>query len=71
MTRRWRTKVIDWDDVELALGVVPLCLLGLVVVLVVTCIAFGNSKECAQKACPNGGQPRLLQHECLCLEKAQ
>lgn len=46
-----------------------------VVALVVACIfmfyACQNEKDCSTQACPNGGQPKLMAHDCLCVTKAE
>ncbi len=43
-------------------------------VVVVSFFAYSaceNEKECAQKTCPSGKAPRLMDHGCLCVEEAK
>jgi hypothetical protein len=60
--------VIDDSDGDFALLLIggPI---GLVLAIVLYLIAADNKKECAEMACPNGAPARLLDHDCLCVDK--
>lgn len=45
--------------------------LGFIVFIVMLVIVSDNKEECAKKHCDNGGTSVLLNHECLCVEKAR
>lgn len=62
--------MIDYHDAEFPLWGVGGGL-GLVLAIVMLIIASMNDSECQQKRCPNGQQPRLLDHDCLCVERAK
>lgn len=62
--------MIDYDDATFpAWGVGGV--VGLVLTIILLVIAMSNDADCAKKTCPNGGQPRLMDHDCLCAEKAK
>lgn len=70
--------MIDFEDVEFVAiagspsGCGPVGAFLFVVFLVALfCVAMNNSNECAQRQCPNGGVPRLMNHSCLCVEEAR
>lgn len=63
----------DWILVSLLSA--PATWVGLLVVILIgvavySC-AHANERECAKLHCASGQQPKLLQHECLCVERAQ
>lgn len=68
--------MIDWDDVDfvsiawpmvwVGSAVIFLCALGFFIVE-----ACSNERECSQRSCPSGQQPRLLSGDCLCVSRAQ
>lgn len=64
----------DIDDV-VELGVLmpnsaPGCLLWIALLIVVAVLVARNREECAALHCPEG-EPTLLNHECLCVQKAR
>lgn len=65
--------MIDDSDGDFALlaslgmpGVGGLILAILAIVFYV--IASRNAADCAKQACPHGGTPKLLDHQCICTE---
>jgi hypothetical protein len=70
--------MLDDDDVSdaviVGLSGNPGCLgiiLVAVIVLVMMWIVGGNKEECAELHCSGGKTPKLMAHECLCVERAQ
>jgi len=68
--------MIDDSDVDFAILMGPGKTLGgfiawVIIVILLAFFAYQNGEECAQKHCPNGGVPRLMEHECLCVGEAQ
>ena len=63
--------MVDYDDVEDAAWFGPAGIIGLVLVLALLFFAYNNDKECQAKSCPNGSQPKLMEHSCLCAEEAK
>lgn len=55
----------DGDFALLAIGG-PI---GLILAIVLYLVAMDNRKECAAMTCPNGQPARLLDHDCLCVDK--
>lgn len=45
--------------------------IGIIIAIIIAVVVAGNHEECAKKFCPNGQPARLLDHQCLCVEKAQ
>lgn len=66
--------MIDGDDVDdaIMLSLFTPGWMGaafVVLALVFWFVASRNADECAQKAC-SLGKPKLVEHECLCVERA-
>jgi hypothetical protein len=68
--------MIDDSDGDFALlasnGAGPI--LGTILLLLAIALYFvscHNKDECAQKHCPDGGKPRLMDHACLCATEAK
>lgn len=62
--------MVDYDDVSFVAIAGPGGLIGLVILLIVLGLAVCNDSECSKMSCPSGGTPKLMHHECLCVEKA-
>jgi len=43
----------------------------LILALVFFLAAAGNEADCKKKSCPGGQTPRLMDHDCLCAERAK
>lgn len=69
--------MIDDDDVDFASFAWPagglfISLLGLVVIILLWYTADKNKTECAAMKCKMmSASPKLIKHECLCVEKAE
>ena len=62
------------DTVMMAVLTTPASWVGLAVVIVVAVAAYhcaySNQQECKAMQCPSG-EPRLIDHECLCVAPAR
>lgn len=68
--------MLDDDDLEFTALIWPgggwgMTIIGIIVIVVMAIIVSGNKEECAAKHCDNGGTSMLMNHECLCVEKAK
>jgi hypothetical protein len=68
--------MIDDNDVEIAILFWPSggwigFFLGIIVIGILAFVACQNDQECEAKSCPNGGVARLMDHECVCVERPQ
>lgn len=69
--------MIDDDDVDsvwLAAMVSnnpTLSLIFLIILITVAIIAYQNNKECSTKKCDAGYTAKLMEHDCLCVKKAE
>lgn len=62
--------MIDYEDADFPLwGVGGVA--GLILAIILWAIAASNDADCSKKTCPNGMQPRLMSHDCLCVERAR
>jgi hypothetical protein len=66
--------MIDDDDVDFAVLAWPsggwvLAIIGAIVIIALLVVVERNKEECAAKHCDRGN-PMLIKHECLCVEKA-
>lgn len=48
----------------------PIGWVALVLALCVAAIALSNRRDCSKRTCAHG-EPAVVQHECVCLEKAR
>jgi hypothetical protein len=67
--------MLDDDDVEFVAlawsgGGWVIGVLGIIVLVIMMVIVSGNKDDCAKLSCPHGS-PKLMEHECLCVDKAQ
>lgn len=68
--------MIDHDDGD-AFWLAGLFSPGLLALVLLVCaivfwvIAASNEKSCASLACTNSQTPKLMENECLCVEKAR
>lgn len=70
---------IDDSDVSLALwsggggggggcfGVI----LSVIFVLVLVYFAHQNEEDCSKRSCPEGQSPKIVSHDCICVNKAK
>jgi hypothetical protein len=70
--------MIDDDDASDAFMVAALSpggfgafLVFLAIAIVFAVYASNNRAECSTRACPSGQSPKLMNHECLCVTRAQ
>jgi hypothetical protein len=71
--------MIDDDDVEFAILASPVgegagCFWSVVFVLIIVALIIAaamNNDECGKRHCPDGGRPKLLKNECLCVTEAK
>lgn len=68
--------MVDDDDVSAWVWFVnPTTPVGLVLWLIVLVglmvVVSGNKEDCAQKVCHAGATPKLMENECLCVERAK
>ncbi len=62
--------MLDEDDLDLAVWVGPGGIIGLIIVLVVWWCVHDNHEKCSERHCDKG-LPVLMEHDCLCVEKAK
>ncbi len=62
--------MLDDSDFELAAFVGPGGLIGLILLIVIFYFVSKNHDRCADMHCDHG-QPVLMAHDCLCLDKAR
>lgn len=48
----------------------PIGWIFLALFIVVLFVVASNKEDCAKKSCPNGMTPKLMSHECLCVQRA-
>lgn len=68
--------MLDDDDVEFTALAFPVTgpisfVLFLITIIIMLVVVSHNKDECAAMHCDNGGQAQLLNHQCLCVEKAK
>lgn len=68
--------MIDFDDAGDmgTAGVLVGGVGGIILLLIALFMWLGardNAAACAQKTCPGGQSPRLMDHDCLCAERAR
>jgi hypothetical protein len=68
--------MMDDDDVEWVAILWPtggwlISIIGLIVLVVMLVVVSGNKDDCARLQCSSGKTPKLMQHECLCVELAK
>lgn len=63
--------MIDEDDATVAMVLAPLGgVVGFLVVLGILIAWLANERECSDMHCKTG-VPRLIEHECICVEQAK
>ena len=62
--------MIDYDDAGDFAMFGPVGIVGLIIVIILFVCASMNDDDCQKKKCANG-EPRLMNHDCLCVEKAK
>lgn len=67
--------MLDNDDLDFAILAWPsegwvIGILGVIVILILAAVVASNEDTCAKKHCERGN-PVLMKHGCLCVEKAE
>lgn len=67
--------MLDDSDVDFVIlsgggGSLAAVVVTIVLAIVVAVIVAGNKEDCAKMKCPDGHEPKLMAHECLCVTKA-
>ena len=69
---------IDDSDVSLAIwtsggggGGCFGIILSVAFILVIAYFAQQNNDDCAKRSCPEGQSPKIISHDCICVNKAK
>lgn len=69
--------MIDHDDEDTVWFVAMfednpiISLILFVILIIVIIVATANESDCSKKTCPDGMNPRLMDHDCLCMMRAE